>query len=178
MNDTDTGIRFLTPETKTDVPSVELVFLYDELEKIAATDPPRPDVTTLIETLHVLEGPLPPQQDGYEADPRERAILLRAIVHLQNADQADRALTAFRDRLYDTGAVHWIAYLVRFVDPSRDFDFTSYSLAYEQGDRLVVGPDIALRVLDVNRERDPHELLADDWKEGAVVDRPHGFWAQ
>ena len=66
-----TGIRFRTPGARVDVGSNELTLLRDELQKIAATNPPRPEVTSLIETLQVRDGRLGIGTRAFEPDEAE-----------------------------------------------------------------------------------------------------------
>jgi hypothetical protein len=156
------GIRFVTPEVVTDVGEDELEALHDELEKIAATNPPRRDVTTLLETLASHAGSLEPDAPTFEPSERDRAILLRATDHLRNLRHRGELLT-LRDRLIGTGAVRAIAYRLRFLDARPSQDFTSYSLAYGVGERLVTPAKDELQVNGVG-SGDPLELIVDDWR--------------
>jgi hypothetical protein len=159
------GVRFLTPELTTDVTEPELRMLIDELEKIAATAPPRPDVTKVIDELELHLGPLG-HAPIYEPDDRGRAILLRATDHLRNLGFRGEILT-LRDRLIGTGGAGWVAYRLRDRS-TRVTDFTSYSLEYGIGDRVVNGAGEQLRVHGLASD-DPHELWVEPWRTGPLA---------
>jgi len=156
------GIRFWIPETPTDVEAAEVETLHEELERLAATNKPRPDVTALIDRLQLQTADLD-RDDAqiFEPSDRERAILLRAAEHLRHLKDAP-ALTTLRDRISGTGGVKWISYRLQFVDARSPQDFTSYSLAYAVGDRLVTAEGQELRVIGI-RAGNPDVLLVATW---------------
>jgi hypothetical protein len=63
---TERGIRFHTPDVTTDVGSDEAAALREEPKKIAATNPPRPDIATLLENLTLHERALGPEPRRFE----------------------------------------------------------------------------------------------------------------
>lgn len=150
------GIRFLTPNVTTDVAIDELELLRAELEKIADGAARLAAAAELAARLDALTVPL---ESGatFEPDPAERYALLRATAHLSNFGHRGE-LNAVRERLSGTGDVDWIAYRLRFLDGRPPQDFTSYSLNYEVGDRLVTPAKEELRVVEI-REGDPAELV-------------------
>lgn len=100
----------------------------------------------------------------FEPDARDRAILLRATEHLRNLGHRGELLT-LRDRLIGTGNARWIAYRLRFLDARPVQEFTSYSLAYGVGDRLVTPGKDELRVVGL-AGRGPPELVVDELRRG------------
>jgi hypothetical protein len=163
---TERGIRFHTPDVTTDVGSDEVAALREELKKIAATNPPRPDIANLLENLTLSERALGPEARRFEPSEGEAAILLRATDHLRNLGHSGELLR-LRDRLRGGGG--WIGYRVQYLGTRPDDNFTSYSGAYEPGDRLVTLTGHEFYVVEVNHDTDPQELVVDDWRAGAVV---------
>ena len=171
-----TSIRFRTPDGRVDVGSNELTLLRDELQKIAATNPPRPDVTSLIETLQVRDGRLGIGTRSFEPDEAESALLLRATDHLRKIDHRG-FLMELRHHLVTGEDVREVEYRLRFVDARPAQDFTSYSLAYQPGDRLVTGTGEELYVVEAREQTNPHELLVAGWRARANRRHPPGFWS-
>jgi hypothetical protein len=171
-----TGVRFRTPEARVDVGSNELTLLRDELKKIAATNPPRPEVTSLIELLRQHDGPLGLGARSFEPDEAESALLLRATDHLRKFDHRG-FLMELRHHLATGEAVREVEYRLRFVDARPAEEFTSYSHAYQPGDRLVTVTGDELYVIETDEQTNPHELLVDDWRAGANRRHPPGFWS-
>jgi len=171
------GIRFHASEFGVDVGSNELPLLRDELEKMAATNPPHPEVTNLIEVLRLHDGPLGHDARPFEPDAAESALLLRAIDHLRNLDHRG-FLMELRHYVATGERVGRVDYRLRFVDGRPSEDFTSYSLAYQPGDRLVTGTGDELYVIEARERTDPHELLVDEWRAGANSRHPPGFWSK
>ncbi len=154
------GIRFLTQEVVTEVGLDELEALRDELRKIVDGAPRLAVAAKLVDRLDSLTSAA-----TFEPHPGERFALLRATDHLQNLGHKGELLT-LRGRLIGTGDAGWIAYRLRFPDARPPQDFTSYSLAYEVGDRVVTPGKDELRIIGVD-EGDPPELVVDDWRPGS-----------
>jgi hypothetical protein len=158
------GIRFYTPETVVEVDLPGINAICDELRKIEiTTNPPRPGVTRLLDELelHVVEfdlsGPM------FTPDDRQRAILLRAIDHLRNFGGQGDVLIKLRDKLCGERKSEPIGYGLHSVKGGPTSDFTSYSDAYNVGDRLVYPGGSEYRIVD-NFDGNPLEFLVEEWR--------------
>lgn len=156
------GIRFYTPDRVVEVDIAAVDAIRAELEKIAATNPPRPDVTRVLDALelHVVE--LAPDSPTYTPDDRERAVLLRATDHLRNFGHEGDVLELY-EMLSKTGDVKPLSYRLRNMTGDPAFGITSYSLVYGVGDRLVDWRGTEYKIVGVNGG-DPLEFVVDAWR--------------
>jgi hypothetical protein len=156
------GIRFYTPNVVLDVNLHAVKAIRDELEKIAATNPPRADVTRVLDALDLHIVKLVPDSPTYTPDDRERAVLLRATDHLRNLGHRGDVLD-LRDMLCGTGAVQPIGYRLRGVTGGPPREFVSYSLPYYVGERLVDASGSEHRIAGLGLG-DASELVVDEWR--------------
>jgi len=165
------GIRFYRTDKVVEVnlPTVEAI--RDELEKIAAANPPRPDIDGLLEALkiHVIDldvevdvrSPTFTLDDRCDLDQQWRAILLRATDHLRNLGHKEDDLIELRDML--VYGVKPVSYRFRSAKGDLAFGFTSYSGVYGVNDRLVREDRSEWRIIGFEC-RDPLEFTVDAWR--------------
>jgi hypothetical protein len=156
------GIRFYTPETVVEVDLRDINAICDELRKIElTTNPPRPDVTRLLDELelHVVESEL--SGPMFTPDDRQRAILLRAIDHLRNLGLQGDVLK-LRNKLCGERNSEPIGYRLHDIKGGPALDFTSYSDAYDVGDRLVYPGGSEYRISDTYNGN-PFEFVVEEW---------------
>ena len=157
------GIRFHVRDRDVEVNAATVDAIRDELEKIAATNPPRPDVTSLIDELglHFIEANAGLDENGptFALDDQQGAILRRATDHLINLKPNDDVIK-IRDALRGPG--QWTSYSVRKIRGGRPFDFTSYSGSYGMNDRLIDTDGSEYRIVGLG-PGDPPELVVDAW---------------
>jgi hypothetical protein len=154
------GIRFYEPERFVEVDIGGVDAIRAELEKIAATNPPRPDVTRLVDELELFVGDLDKSGPAFTPDDQQRALLLRATDHLRNLGYEGDALE-LRGAL--CGNAQPISYrLIRgAIDPP--LGFTSYSLSYDFGERLVDARRSEYRITNVIYG-DPIAFEVEEWR--------------
>ena len=157
------GIRFYTPEIVVEVGISAVNAIRAELEKIAVTNPPRPDVTRLLDELELHVADLDLSGPTFTLDDTQFALLLRATDHLRNLGRQSDVLEYFRDTLSRTGDVQPISYRLRSITGGPPFGFMSYSGSYDVGDRLVDARHSEYRIVDLG-PGDPPELVVDAWR--------------
>lgn len=158
------GIRFHVRDRDVEVNAATVDAICDELEKIAATNPPRPDATRLLDELklHFIEANAGLDENGptFVLDDQQGAIVRRATDHLINLRPNDDVIK-IRDALRGPG--RGTSYSVRKIRGGRPFDFTSYSGSYGMNDRLVDGKGDEWRIVDLG-PGNPPELVVDAWR--------------
>lgn len=140
------SITIATSYVETTLPATNLSAVIEELEAIAATNPPRPDVTNLIDTMTLAV-----DRQAFDPDDDQSALLLRATDHLRNLRTTTVPIEALRRRLIAALGAQPITYDLLISDeqhPPREF--ASYSLAYELGDRLVPAGGRAFKVISAD----------------------------
>jgi hypothetical protein len=156
------GVHFSNPDFVVGLRAVGEIC--DELEKIAAANPPRPDATRLLDELklHFIEANAGLDENGptFALDDQQRAILRRATDHLINLKPNDDVIK-IRDALRGPG--QWTSYSVRKIRGGRPFDFTSYSGSYGMNDRLIDTDGSEYRVVGLG-PGDPPELVVEAWR--------------
>ena len=148
------NIRIWTPEIATELDEDDLAALLDELEKMAASSAPRPNITDLIDALNHAGN----HDSVFEPTDEQRALLLRATDHLRNLGQTGDVLT-LRDRLIGAGDVQGITYET-FVHEQPPGRFTGYSLRYAAGERLVDHLGLAYSVAAIT---DDNGIALEPW---------------
>ena len=158
------GIRFHVRDRDVEVNAATVDAIRDELEKIEAANPPRPDATRLLDELklHFIKAIAGLDENGptFALDDQQRAILRRATDHLINLKPNDDVIK-IRDALRGPG--QGTSYSVRKIRGGRPFDFTSYSGSYGVNDRLIDTDGSEYRVVGVGHG-DPPELVVEAWR--------------
>jgi len=156
------GIRFYTPDRVVEVDIAAVDAIRAELGKIAVTNPPRPDIRRLLGEFKLHVGVLDVSGPTFTPDDQQRAILLRATDHLRNLGHRGDVLK-IRDVLCGSGGIQPISYCLCNIKGGPAFGFTSYSLSYDVGDRLVDARHSEYRIVDLG-PGDPPELVVDAWR--------------
>lgn len=159
------GIRFHVRDRDIEVDIAAVDAIRAELEKIAATNPPRGDIEGLVEALKIHEIDLGVEVDARsptftldyrrDLDQRWRVLLLRATDHLRNLKHEGDVLE-LRKALCNPGQS--TSYRLRDIKHVEAFDFTSYSGPYSKDDRLVDCKGNEWRIVNVVYASDPVEL--------------------
>ena len=142
----------------------EVAPLAGELAELAALD-----CTALDPFAHRLGERLRAGRVDLEGiEPFETMALIRALDHVQNANQLGRQGQRLRD-VYLTD--RRIPYRLRPSNGGVELHFTSHFGAYSPGDRLVRSPGEAYRVTDEIVEGDaPNVLVIDEWRKPLATD--------
>src|SRR5664280_419027 len=130
------GIRFHVRDRDVEVNAATVDAICDELEKIAATNPPRGDIEGLVEALklHVIDlnVEVDARSPTFTIEDHWQAILRRATDHLINLKPNDDVIK-IRDALRGPG--QWTSYSVRKIRGGRPLDFKSYYGYYGMNER-------------------------------------------
>jgi hypothetical protein len=152
------GIRFYVRDRDIEVDIVAVDAIRGELEKIAATNPPRGDIEGLVEALKLHVGDLDLSGPAFKPDEQQHALLLRATDHLRNLEHKGDVLK-LHDALCYPG--QWISYRIRAGVEA--FDFDSYSGSYGMNDRLVDARHSEYLIVGLG-PGDPPEFVVDAWR--------------